>query len=507
MTTIQPENTSFGEPREDQFPRTNASARCSDPDAKPAGFYAHVSRVQTAQILMLQQENVIDEAAGGVILRAIDAARLGQQALTESVWGVVSAAEDRIDASLPADISGAASLGRTRSETIATALRMDWREQLASLALLSLDVRTVLHELAHVHSVTVMGAFADRRAVAPTTLAHFLGGVIGPLESTWPRLLSAIDALDRSPLGSGLLVAEIFSADRNATADLLGFREPIANTLDASGAIEDIVEALEAISAQAAVVQRFIHELLIWIRTDPTSFFIDERWETVPEPGHPAHAVSNRLEQINYRAKHVGVYAHGAVELLRSQAYGPVSVVWNQIAENVNGVFGHAESLLVSARDAVREALIVNRAYLANRAGRLYSTAADLAGFLMEDQQLGPADAQKIAGLAIARLKEESLEAAQINPDVIDSAAVLVIGQELKVEMETLGRYIAPRRYIERRDVLGSPKADRTRSWLEHVAAGIKRDQSEVTIRRERWHAAERDIENVLAASAESVEN
>src|SRR5699024_8978440 len=142
--------------------------------------------------------------------------------------------------------------------------------------------------------------------------------------------------------------------------------------------------------------------------------------------------------------------------------------------------------------------------YLANRAGRLYSTASDVAVFLMEDQQLTPTAAQRIAGLAIARMKDEQLEASSITPDIIDGAAVMVIGQELKVEMETLGRYIAPRRYIERRDVLGSPKADRTRAWLERVEERLHQDRATLAERTQVWDEAKAAIQARLAESAES---
>lgn len=476
------------------------------PDFK--GLAERVSLVQAAHIMLLQREHVIDGSAADAMFRAVDVAQGGLGELAAAgVWETVATLEDRVDHGLPGEISGGASLGRSRSETVATALRMQWRVQTASVAAHALELRSALHELANVHAVTVMGAFADRRAAAPTTLAHFLGGVLGPLESSWKRMLGAVDALDRSPLGAGLMVGEVFGADRDGAAKLLGFREPIENTLDASGSIEDIVEALEAIAAQASVIQRFINELLVWIRTDPTSFFIDERWESVPEPAQPAHAVSTRLEQLNYRAQRLVAVTQSAVALLRSQPYGPVSVVWDQVSWTMDDVFTTAGAVITEATAAVREALIVNRAYLANRAGRLYSTAADVAAFLMEDQQLGPAVSQQIAGLAVARLKEASLEASQITPDIIDSAAVLVIGQELKVEMETLGRYIAPRRYIERRDVLGSPKSDRTRAWLANIETGISRDRSEIASRQDRWKEAAATITGRLIEAAESQEN
>lgn len=483
--------------------RTNAR----DESQRSTAFFNSVSMIQAAQIVALQRENVIDEAAANAILRAIDTVGMGFTAENTGAWSTVAALDDRIDAALPGDIAGASALGRTRGETVSSALRMDWRASGARIAEGSLELRAAVHELANAHTVTVMGAFADRKAAAPSTLAHFLGGFLGPLESTWQRLLPAIDAVNRSPFGAGLLVGEVFGADREYTAKLLGFRGPIENTLDAAGSVEDIVELLEAVGAQAATIRRFVNELLLWIRTDPTSFFIDERWESGPEPAHAAHAVSVRLEHLNIAAHRTELEVRSAVEQLRAQPFGPIGIAWDPLALAVNSALADGEQLLTTTIAAVREALIVNRAYLANRAGRLYSTASDVAAFLMEDQQLSPANAQKIAGLAVARLKEATLEAAQITPDIIDAAAVMVIGQELKVEMETLGRYIAPRRYIERRDVLGSAKADRTREWLTAVGSRIESDRSELAGRVQMWTDAIRALRARLAESAESSEN
>lgn len=470
-------------------------------------FAHHVSMVQGAHVVALQQQGVIDESAAAAILRAIDSVSLASQANQSGVWAIVANVDDKVGAATPSEIAGASALGRTRNETIATALRMTWRSNAAQIAAASLDLRAAALELAVAHTVTVLGAFADRKAAAPSTLAHFLGGFIGPLESSWLRLIQAIDAANRSPFGSGLMVGEVFSADRSETASMLGFREPIANTLDASGQVEDIVQLLEALSSQSAVIRRLVNELLLWIRTDPTSFFIDERWETSPEPAHAAHNVSTRLEHLNSAALRAGQLANMAVDQLRAQPYGPIGISWDSIAPAVGSALDSGREVVLEATSAIREALIVNRAYLANRAGRLYSTASDLAAFLMEDQQINPAAAQRIAGLAVARLKEASLEAAQITPDIIDSAAVLVIGQELKVEMETLGRYIAPRRFLERRDVLGSPKSDRTREWLATVEQNLQSQKSMLTERTEAWTSALSALQSVLAESAETSEN
>ncbi len=146
----------------------------------------------------------------------------------------------------------------------------------------------------------------------------------------------------------------------------------------------------------------------------------------------------------------------------------------------------------------LRNGLIVNRAYLGNRAGRGYTTAGDLATFLMTEEQIPPSAARSIAVLVLARVKEANLEVSGITQDMIDSAAMMIIGQEIKVEMESLGRFLAPRRFLERRQVTGSPAPAMVREWLagEHDLLDAHREW----VRLKRGH-----IDGRLEATSQAI--
>jgi len=118
-----------------------------------------------------------------------------------------------------------------------------------------------------------------------------------------------------------------------------------------------------------------------------------------------------------------------------------------------------------------------NRAVLANRAGKGMTTSSDLADFLMLEEQLPPAAARAIANRTIALAREQGREASGITPELIDSAALLVIGRELRVEFETISRYLAPRRFIERRALPGGPAPMAMRAYLETAQARLEADR------------------------------
>jgi hypothetical protein len=54
----------------------------------------------------------------------------------------------------------------------------------------------------------------------------------------------------------------------------------------------------------------------------------------------------------------------------------------------------------------------------------------------------------------------------------------LTIGREIKVEIESLGRFLAPRRFLERREVTGSPAPAMTRAWLADERSALEQDRA-----------------------------
>lgn len=464
--------------------------RTQDAPEPRRSLWQHAVLVNAAHVRHLAAGEVVDANVSAAIFRALDSVYRATAPGEPGVSAIVRDIEERVDAMIPGEIAGAATLGATRVETLATALRMTWREQAVEVLQQSTAFRAALLDLADAHAVTVMAAVWDRRPANPTTLAHFLGGAIGPLALAAERLKQAIPWVDRSPFGAGVMAGETMGMEREDVATSIGFARPIENTLDALGSVEDLVALVEALAANLAASRRLMGELLTWIRTEPTSFFLDERWEATPEPSMPAHRTSARLEALMLDLQVAEGETRAAVDLLRSLPYGPLGAAWDMVARAMDRVLLSASQGMRESAEAIEGALIVNRAYLANRAGRLYTTAADLAPFLMTEEGLAPTAARQIASLVISRMREQNLEASAVTQDIVDSAAVMVIGRELKVEIETLGRYLAPRRFIERRDVLGSPAPERTRVWLRSERSRLDADRAWAREQAGRWDAA-----------------
>ncbi len=422
--------------------------------------------IVAAHDVELRRSGVIDDTGFSAMARSLLATRKSPADERATASEFVSALDERIESRIPASVSGVATLGLAREEWLATAGRLCWRDAGLQIMAGMVCVSEAAQMLAETHLVTIMPAFLGGRSAQPTTLAHYLGAVIGPLQNGRQRLREAYRRLNRSPLGAGMMSGDVLAADRDELARRLGFEGPVPNTLDALSSIEDLVGLLDAMSAVVSPIGRFVGEMRKWIRTDPTSFVLDEGWTTNPEPGHPALVLAEKLDLLHLQLGACDDDVDGLRRLVRRLDYGPLSVAHDLIVDSAPTIAIQVSRALVTSSELFSTGLIVNRAYLGNRAGRSYTTASDVATFLMTEEHIAPTAARRIAVMVLAQLKESGLEVSGITQDMIDSAALLTIGREIKVEMETLGRYLAPRRYIERRQVVGSPAPEMTRTWL-----------------------------------------
>lgn len=455
MTNIRQMPTSEDERQPASLPATRPPHRRTD----------LVWLVLAARLGELRRVSVIDDASFAAVASALETAR-GTGVDDGSVADLVASITRRAEVVLPAELSGVLSLGSANEEVVATVLRLTARE--AALWMLSeLDaVRAALLALADQHTITLMPALLGGRPAQPTTFAHFLGGVIAPLGTVAVRVRQAYTDLNRSPLGAGLLSADVIEVDRNAMATSLGFDAPVANTFDAVANVEDLAAFVAAGAAAVAPVRRFVDELCLWVRTDPTSLQLADEWLHQPEPGLPHLTTSVPLDALALALQTTEGATAAFLNLIRSLGYGPTGAHVDTLLSQLDDLTTRTCAAFGDVTRLVVDGLMVNRAWLANRAGRGFTTSGDLAAFLMMEEGLPPSVAQAIAAKVITRTMATGAEVIAINPAGIDAAALEVIGREVQVEPEALGRALAPRRFLERRNVVGSPAPERTRDWL-----------------------------------------
>jgi argininosuccinate lyase len=337
------------------------------------------------------------------------------------------------------------------------------------------DLRGTLLDLAAGLAVSVMPVMIDGAVAQPSTIGQWLGGLIGPLSRAGGALESAYSVVNESPLGVGSHAASGLENDRVATAEALGFAAPIQSGFDAVASVDHFTAAANVAASVGAALGRWLNELALLIRTEPASLRLAESW-TGDLADMPQFDAPMGVEKLSAQSEALVERASGIAMLGMRAAYAPAAARLSGLLDLTTSVIEGARNITTETRRLIAEDLEFNRAYLANRAGRAFSTASDLADFLMIEEQQDPRAAQAIAALTISRAREQGIEASGITPELIDGAALLAIGQELKVEFEAISRYLAPRRFIERRTAIGGASPAATRAYIEYERTKLEAD-------------------------------
>ena len=434
-----------------------------------------IGNINAAHVLMLRETELVDENAAAVLLKAIDICRQGRIPDSHAIFDLVAEFDERVDAITPAGYAGASTVGRGSVDVAATVVRGTLREDLLELDQKLHGARTALVEMATGHVVTLMPAYLDGRVAQPTSFGHWLGGTIGPIGRAAERLRFAYELTNLCPLGSGSLASSGMPIERERIATLLGFDGLIVNTFDAVSASDHFVAAVDAVHAIVAPIRRMLEEIVVWTRIEPESFLLSDDWTTLigqlPQGRFPADLQASIAE-----ARRIEADSNGVRTVAAALPHAPIAGALDVLIDMTASVVQCCTPFLEHVTALLRNGIVVNRALLANRAGKAFSTSSDLADFLMIEEELDPGSARNIAALAISRARDQGLEAAGITAELIDGAALLVIGRELKVEFEAISRYLAPRRFIERRTATGAPSPAATRAYLEAEQARLSED-------------------------------
>lgn len=222
------------------------------------GSIAHVTMLGKTGIIEPEEAETL--AAGlEEILGEIDAFEF--QPSDEDVH---TAVERRLG-ELVGDVAGKLHTGRSRNDQVALDLRLYLRHATHDRIHQVHHLVDLLAGLATEHAETPIPSYTHLQQAQVTTLGHHLLAHAWILTRDANRFSTArLVSLDSSPLGAGASAGSMLPLDREVTARELGFRETVANSLDAVGS-RDFVSEYVFYCAQTMVdLSRLAEEIVLW---------------------------------------------------------------------------------------------------------------------------------------------------------------------------------------------------------------------------------------------------
>ena len=322
--------------------------------------------------------------------------------------------------------------GRSRNDQVATDFKLWVRDQIdAAIAGLEALIRALLTQ-AEAGADWVMPGFTHLQTAQPVTWGHHMMAYVEMFGRDKSRLEDARRRMNESPLGAAALAGTSFPIDRHMTAEALGFDRPAANSLDAVSDRDFALEFLAAASICAMHLSRFAEELVIWSSAQFRFVTLSDRFSTgssiMPQKKNPDAA-----ELI--RAKIGRIF--GANTALLMVMKGLPLAYSKDMQEDKEQVFDAADNLMLAlaAMEGMVKDMSANRDSLEAAAGSGFSTATDLADWLVRALNMPFRDAHHVTGTLVAMaeargcdLPDLSLEDMQSVHDKITEEVFGVLG-------------------------------------------------------------------------------
>ncbi len=157
---------------------------------------------------------------------------------------------------------------RSRNDQVATTLRLFTRDAVTTVARDLIDLVNALRELGSRYPGAYLPGYTHLQRAQPVLLGHHLSAHGWSLLRDVDRLLDTRERLNVSPLGAGALAGTSLPIDPAFTAELLGFREAFANSIDAVSDRDFVAETLFDIALVGIHLSRMGEELVLWTSSE-----------------------------------------------------------------------------------------------------------------------------------------------------------------------------------------------------------------------------------------------
>ncbi len=362
-----------------------------------AGSRAHAAMLAATGILSDSDAAALREALL-TVLSEIEGGRFEFSTALEDIHMNVEARLKE----LVGEPAGRLHTARSRNDQVATDFRLWVRARIDEALDGVAALQRALLAQAEAGADWVMPGFTHLQTAQPVTWGHHMLAYVEMFARDAGRLRDARVRLNECPLGAAALAGTSFPIDREMTARELGFDRPMANSLDAVSDRDFALEFLSAAAICAMHLSRLAEEIVIWSSAQFRFVTLSDRFSTgssiMPQKKNPdaAELLRAKLGRIL-----------GATVALFTVMKGLPLAYSKDMQEDKEQVFDAADTLLLglAAMAGMVRDMTANRPALEAAAAAGFSTATDLADWLVRAAGLPFRDAHHVTG-SLVRLAE-----------------------------------------------------------------------------------------------------
>ena len=359
---------------------------------------------------------------------------------------------------LVGDVGKKLHTARSRNDQVGTDTRLYLRDQIQQIRQQLVDFQRVLLDLAETNVETFIPGYTHLQRAQPLSLAHHLLAYVEMANREWERLGDVYKRVDICPLGSGALAGTTFPIDRHYSAELLGFGQVYANSLDGVSDRDWAIEFLSAASLIMVHLSRLAEEITLWASQEFSFVTLTDSCSTgssiMPQKKNP-----DIPELVRGKTGRVFGHLQGLLVIMKG-----LPLAYNKdlqedkeaLFDAVKTVKGSLESMTILMEEGIE--FRTNR--LAEAVAEDFSNATDVADYLAA-RGIPFREAYNLVGKVV----RTCLEAGTLLKDL-----TLTEWQELHPEFqEDIYEAIAPRQVVSARNSYGGTGFNQVKQALENA--------------------------------------
>ena len=384
-------------------------------------FFTQDIRASKAHAQMLGAQNIITPEDAKTICEGLDQVygeiETGTFTFKRSLEDIHMNVEARLK-EIIGEPGGRLHTGRSRNDQVANDFKLWVRDAIDQMDVAMQAMQEALIDQAEAHSASAMPGFTHMQIAQPVTLGHHLLAYVEMLGRDRSRLMDGRKRMNECVLGAAALAGTSFPIDRHMTAKALGFDRPSANSLDSVADRDYVLEYLSTLSITSVHLSRLAEEYVLWCSVQFGYARLGDSFSTgssiMPQKRNPDAA-----ELI--RAKSGRVI--GSLNALLIVMKGLPMTYGKDMQEDKEPIFDAHDTVMLSlaAMTGMLRDTTFNKERMAADAGKGFSTATDLADWLVRVLGMPFRDAHHVTGAVVKMAEDKGLGLDNLTLDDLQS--------------------------------------------------------------------------------------
>jgi argininosuccinate lyase len=296
---------------------------------------------------------------------------------------------------------------RSRNDQVAVDFRLFVRDEVDEVIKLVSDLQKNLVKKAEENFGAIMPGFTHLQVAQPVLFSHHLLAYFEMFKRDLSRLQDLRVRMNECPLGAGALAGTSFPIDRNMVAKELKFDCPTANSMDTVSDRDFAIEFIFCLSLIATHLSRFAEEIVMWMSKGFDFIKLSDAFTSgssmMPQKKNPdaAELVRGKTGRI-----------FGALFSLLTTMKGLTLTYSKDMQEDKEPLFDATENskLCLRAMSGMIADMKINSDKMRAMAGLGYSTATDLADWLVKNLKMPFRDAHHVTGTIVKMAENKGVE-------------------------------------------------------------------------------------------------